>query len=479
MGLRKPRSLALVFATTTSLIVVAGLGCAASAKADDSPAAAPAERPQILANRWQEDWSPLADPSLRTDPLDGFKYIPLSATDPKAYLSLGLTVRERFESNDAANFGTANTAKDDYLLDRVQIHADLHFNQDFRAFVQIEDDRAPGKSTITPVDQDPLDLRLAFVEYVHTFAAGTLKARIGRQDFAFDLQRFVSLRDGPNVRQSFDGIWADWEMQKWRFIALASHPVQYVPDGTFNDGSNASQSFDTLRVERKVFGDDELSAYIARYRHDDVHALQASGQELRNVADLRFAGAKGAVDWDLEAMDQTGHLGRDTIRAWAYGLRTGYSFPADDMKPRLGLQLDIASGDRHIGDNQVNIFNPLFPNGYYFSLAGYTGYANLIHLKPNLTFSPSPALTVMAGVGLQWRLTTADAVYTQPNIPVAGTAGHGDSWTGVYDQVRLDYRFNPHLTGAIEAVHFAIGDTVLQAGGHDSNYVGVELKYAL
>nr|WP_281034719.1 alginate export family protein [Rhizobium ruizarguesonis] len=34
------------------------------------------------------------------------------------------------------------------------------------------------------------------------------KASCGRQDFAFALQRFVSSRDGPNVRQSFT-VWAD------------------------------------------------------------------------------------------------------------------------------------------------------------------------------------------------------------------------------------------------------------------------------
>jgi hypothetical protein len=38
---------------------------------------------------------------LRTQPLDSLKYIPLPFDDPKSYVSLGLTVRERFELNDA------------------------------------------------------------------------------------------------------------------------------------------------------------------------------------------------------------------------------------------------------------------------------------------------------------------------------------------------------------------------------------------
>ena len=64
-----------------------------------------ATRPVIKANRWQEDWSVLQNPALRTQPLDNLKYIPLSGANPFTYLSLGATLRERFEMNDASGFG--------------------------------------------------------------------------------------------------------------------------------------------------------------------------------------------------------------------------------------------------------------------------------------------------------------------------------------------------------------------------------------
>ena len=122
-------------------------------------------------------------------------------------------------------------------------------------------------------------------------------------------------------------------------------------------------------------------------------------------------------------------------------------------------------------------FNPLFPNGYYFTLAGFTTYANLIHVKPSVTVKPTSSLTFFAAVAPQWRETTADAVYVIPNIAVPGTAGSAGLWTGVYEQIRADYAFNSHLTGAIEAVHFGIGSAIARAGGHNSDYVGVELDF--
>src|SRR5580700_11399949 len=77
--------------------------------ADDESASAAGEipsRPSIMFNRWQEDWSVLADARVPREPLDNLKYIPLSSGDPESYLSLGANLRERFEDNNAAGFGT-------------------------------------------------------------------------------------------------------------------------------------------------------------------------------------------------------------------------------------------------------------------------------------------------------------------------------------------------------------------------------------
>ncbi|MGU7782018.1 alginate export family protein [Burkholderia sp. PU8-34] len=442
-----------------------------------APDEMPKSRPAIMTNRWQERWYALANPALRTEPLDSLKYIPLSSTDPYSYISLGASLRERFESMDATNFGVGHVAGDSYLIQRFQFHADVHFNRHVEFFTEFEDARAFGKNVVTPVDKNPLDLRLAFLAFVQRFDAGTFKFRVGRQDFLFDLQRFVSSRDGPNVRQSFDAVWADWESEPWRVIAFVSQPVQYRDENVFDDTSNPHMRFHTLRVERHVFGKNELSAYYSLYERDNAHFLGASGSERRDVFDARFAGAANGMDWDLEAMGQTGRVGPAKVRAWATGSRMGYTFDKIAWTPRIGLQVDAASGDRHPGDGTLGTFNPLFPNGYYFTLAGFTGYSNIIHVKPSISIKPIPKLSLLGALGFQWRETADDAVYTQSATPIAGTAGHGTRWTGGYAQVRTDYAFNNHLTGAVEGVYYVVGNTIRAAGGHNSEYLGVELKF--
>ncbi len=231
----------------------AGLLCFAApqmAWADDqkSQASTP-QRPAIMFNRWQEDWSVLADPRVSREPFDELKYIPLSGFDPHTYLSFGANTRERFESNNAPNFGTGSNRSQNYVISRNEFHADLRVDNQLQAFVQFQADYAPWKTMLTPVDRDRLDLEQAWVALTEQVGGGTLKLRAGRQQFGFDLQRFVAVRDGPNVRQSFDAAWADYENGPWRFITFYSLPVQVRDVTIFDDYSSVSaQTFGMART---------------------------------------------------------------------------------------------------------------------------------------------------------------------------------------------------------------------------------------
>ncbi|WP_418939795.1 alginate export family protein [Paraburkholderia bryophila] len=449
----------------------AGSGTVAAA----APAASCA-RPAIMFNRWQENWSVLANPCVPKKPFDSLKYIPLFG-NPDAYISLGVVWRERIEMNDAPLFGLGSGHDDTYLLQRLEVHADVRLGPHVQIFTQFESAQPYGKDNVTPVDKNPLDLRQAFVAITEPLGPGTFKFRVGRQEMAFDLQRFISVRDGPNVRQAFDAIWADYETGPWRWIAYASQPVQYRDNSDFDDVSNRDLTFSGVRVERKGVGPGDVSAYYSRYNRNNARFLDATGNEHRDVFDARYAGTLGHVDWDVEGMVQSGHVGNKTIGAWAIGSLAGYTLSSAPWTPRLGVQVDAASGDNHPGDGRIGTFNPLFPNGYYFALAGYTGYANLVHVKPTLTLKPNSKLTLLAGVGLQWRETTADAVYQQGSAVVPGTAGHGTSWTGFYTQLRADYAVAANLTAAVEAVHFQVGPSLRDLGAHNADYIGAEFKF--
>jgi hypothetical protein len=168
--------------------------------------------------------------------------------------------------------------------------------------------------------------------------------------------------------------------------------------------------------------------------------LTVSGDELRNILDTRLTVAANGFDGDLEFMGQSGTIGSDKIRAWAVGSTAGFTFKDTVWTPRLGLQFDVASGNSNPHGNVLQTFNPLFPNGYYFTLAGFTGYTNLIHLLLAPPVKPG-------------------------------------RYTGNYYQVRLDWTIDSHSSFAIEAVRFVVSDVIRQAGGHDGDYIGVQYAY--
>lgn len=448
-----------------------------TAYSQTQPSSTSPKRPSILFNRWQEDWSILANPQVSREHFDELKYIPLSKTNPKTYLSFGINLRERFESNDAVNFGVGNSVPQSYVISRFEPHIDLHVADKLQTFVQLQSDFAPWKTIITPVDQNRLDLEQAFTTLIEPISGGIFKFRVGRQQFAFDLQRFVSVRDGPNVRQSYDAIWGDYEHGDWRYISFYSQPVVTQNLRAFDDYSNSHYAFSVFRVERKIAGFGKINSYIAHFKQDNVRYISVAGNEYRNILDIRAIGIGEAFDWDLEVMGQKGSIANKTILAWAMGSRSGYTLNKMSWQPRIGLQVDAASGNHNTNGTTLGTFNPLFPNGYYVTLAGYTGYTNFIHIKPSLTLQANSSLKAMIAAAALWRETTADAVYTQPITPVPGTAGQGGNYTGSYYQVRFDWLMSGHFTSALEAVHFQVAEAIRQIGGKNSDYVGVELKF--
>jgi hypothetical protein len=91
------------------LAALAGLCLSVSPMLADDQSSVP-QRPAIMFNRWQEDWSVLADSRVPRQPFDELKYIPLSDTDRYTYLSFGAGTRDRFEPNNAANSVLAQTS---------------------------------------------------------------------------------------------------------------------------------------------------------------------------------------------------------------------------------------------------------------------------------------------------------------------------------------------------------------------------------
>ena len=66
-------------------------------------------------------------------------------------------------------------------------------------------------------------------------------------------------------------------------------------------------------VRRPVMGSSEVSVYYLHYRRGAALFTSASGDERREIVDVRLKGAANGFDWDIEAMNQTGRIGSQAI----------------------------------------------------------------------------------------------------------------------------------------------------------------------
>lgn len=450
-----------------ALIATLGLGGTATL------AQAPASRPSYESHRFDEDWSPLRDPALRTDPFDPLKWIPLSG-DGSWYLTLGGELRARYESSRDPVFGLGSPRRNDYTLLRSFVFAELHLGPNAKAFIELASGFAPGwAGEPPPTQKDQLDVLQAFGELSLPAGGGEIMLRAGRQEMSFGSSRLVSVRESPNIRRAFDGLRATWiGVGDARIDAFLVRPV--APQlGTFNDSNDRAQLFWGAYATAAIPALPSLKAdlYYLGLERDEARFAQGTAAERRHTLGARLFGKRDGFDWNVEAAFQFGSFGTAEIRAWTVSANLGYTFADLPFSPRLGLNADAISGDGNLRENRLGTFNPLFPKLPYFSEANLAAPANLLDLQPNLSLSLTPKLNVMLGWNPLWKQAEADAFYAPPLSPVRGTAGGTGRFIGQQTSAAFEWSATEHLTIGGTYVHYTPGERLKQAGGRAGDFV--------
>lgn len=437
----------------------------------------PLQAADFALTRWSEDHRDLADPVRQATPLDAIKHLALGAS-PDRYLSLGGQLRLKAVDFDAPLFGLGSNEADRYGYQRVNLHSDWHLGPNWRVFAEVGDAQVHGKRTPpTPADSNRSDLQLAFVDFSAATAGGKLLLRLGRQELAFDsAQRFVALREGPNVRRAYDGVRLGWSAGALDISAFLTEPVEIRDDEAFDDRDSNAIRFSGLRIRHGAGEAVQVDGYWYRHERDEAVFGGVRAEERRNVFGLQSAGRRGAFDWDVEAVYQSGSFGAADVRAWAFGSMLGLRFGAWSWQPRAMLQLDAASGDRQPGDGRLETFNPLFSRGSYFSQSGLTDFSNLLNAGLFLSARPLQPLTLGIGGGRMARQSRDDAAYAQPMLPIPGSR-NGERVIGNYLRFNASYRYNRHLTLASELQHYVPASGLRAAGARTADYAELVVKF--
>jgi hypothetical protein len=429
--------------------------------------------------RYEEDYSFLRDPACRTDFWDPLKYIAVSEA-PDTYVSLGADVRERVEYVHNQDWG--RLPSDGYLLSRFMVHGDVHAGAHLRAFVQLASAFVTGRAGgPRQLDEDLLDVHQAFLEVsVAIPSLGQLTLRAGRQEVDYPSARLIAVRDGANVRLSFDGLRAIQRVGTWHVDALALAPVE-TASGVFDDGWEPGQRLWGLYSSGPVVPDAlALDVYYLGLLRDKAVFDQGAARELRHSVGARLSGGVANVDYNTELVFQFGTFGAGRIRAWTVASDTGYTFTTVHWRPRIGGQANVTSGDKDRNHVDLQTFDPLFPRAAYFSEANLIGPLNHIDLHPALGLQPTDSFSFALAWDVFWRYSLADALYRMSGVPQVTVTDNPERFVGSEGSVSAVWNVAHGTAVFASYTHFFAGPFLRRAGlGHDVDFVAGWLSYRI
>lgn len=448
------------------------------AQSDDPQSPVPNTPPDSLRNysllRENEDWSFLKDTSYRQDFFDPIKYIPLG--EDGWYLTIGGEVREALERVGNDNWGKQHYWNT-FLLQRYMFHTDWHLGKYFRVFVQLksglEDSRRGGPR---PIDEKKLDFEAAYFEAGTAGKRNWIVLRVGRQELNYGSGRLVSVREGPNVRQSFDGLKIRSKAGLWNIDAWAVRP-DLDRRGYFDNVPDHSTAFWGLYATRPWRNRLSIDTYYLALDRKDATFERGTAKELRHTVGARLwrplATRKRDWDCDYEGVWQFGSFGSDDIRAWTFASDTGYSFADAPLKLRLSVKSDISSGDNP-RTNTLSTFNPIYPIGNYFGVLADTGPGpvNFIDLHPKLQMQLPHAVSLSADFVAQWRENLNDGVYAVPGFLLVPSDGSRARFVGYRPGVEARWQMNRHAYLQADYGIFYAGQFLKEASpGRNINYM--------
>lgn len=394
--------------------------------------------------RYDESYAYLKDSSRNF--YEGVKYIPLWA-EKNIYASIGGEARYEYAAFNNEDWGRLNIGHNNFLLQRYDLHADVHFGSRVRVFAQLRSALQDGRSTgPRPIDEDHLNVQNLFVDVIAWQKEDkSITLRGGRQEIDYGSGRLISVREGPNARLYFTGGKVMYNSPNFTadaFVMMADTTYTGAFDNKPTRQVNLWGSYAKIIIPRSG----NLDLYYIGIKRDNSAFEEGIAKELRHTAGFRFWKYGGGFIYNLEAAYQFGSFGNGNISAWTGSADLGYSFENTKFKPTINLRNDYISGDKNAGDGSLQTFNPIYPKGGYFGFSPQVGPVNLIDIHPYGTLDLLSNLKFQADVVFNWRYSLNDGVYRPSGgFNLAGSAS-GKRYIGTAYLASLVYTYSKFIS---------------------------------
>lgn len=359
------------------------------------------------------------------DPSNFYQNLKFISLDHNNFLSFGGSYRVQAESFINEQFDKDKDQTDTWFLQRAMLHAHLRLGSRFEMFSELNASFINSKQNIAPVDKDELGLSQFFAKYRFNDNFNLL---VGRQNVRLGSGRLVDIREGPNVRLSFDMAQLQYKDQKTEITGFYAIPVQQKPGVFDNRSLDANETLSALYWTQNWAKKTNTDFYLFYKNEADKTWNAGTEDDYRVSVGLRHFGNWRGLNYNNEFVYQTGSFGNKTISAWTASFNIEKQFTVSHPFA-FGIKTEAISGDTDANDKQLNTFDALYPRGAYFGRVARFGPSNLIDLHPYFVKQLDRLHLELDYVAF-WRFSTNDGIYNPalildyPSLNNKGFIGH-------------------------------------------------------
>jgi len=406
------------------------------------------------------------------------KYISLRN---KNYISIGGELREQFQLFKNLNFGDVPPGYPDInpkqLNHRLMVHANIELGSHYRLFVQLNNTlRYLNHNPVVPeIEENQLSLHQAFAE----LRLNHWNFRLGRQEIFYGNHRLITVREGPNTRQAFDGLVIKRKNKNGAvdfFVLSKVISRKFVfDDQSFKEGLIGL--YGTQYFYNRKMG---LDYFAVNFQSKMRKYNYIAGSESRQTYGLRLFSNFKKMNFEFEGSYQSGKFGGLRIDAFSILADMNVTvFPSKNGN--VGLAVNTASGDKNNTDERLNTYNLLFAKPAY-GLAIPIGSTNIVSIYPYIKINPVQKMNLLAQVFFLARYSDQDGTYSpgmienRPNPEMAFSSGKKS--LGVFYVLETNYQHTKNLSFSFDASYFKAGNYPKETGkGKDITYISFKSTF--